>query len=432
MIVGTAANNLVILLINFATSILAARLLGVDGRGQLALVLLYPQLIAAMGLLGLDRGIAITGGQKRLNCPTISITVLAVVLTAPVMIISSYMIIREITDPLLEKLSLLYMLYIPALYLFMFSSSLFNGIGMFFEYNISRLSFYGSYFVLIIVFWMSDISLLNSFIYASLLSVYVVMFVSIIFQIKARSQGEIEERNWKLANIVKDLIVIFKKSSVFIIPGILLVLSARLDQVIVSNYLELKYLGLFVVYVAFSQLLAPIANAINVNVFHLGIKNPGDDIGKVNRLTIFIYMVGSVLLALLAPFLINLLYGESYLEHVSSARLLVLSAFLFFSTKAINEFMMGKSMVLQDVTANVIFIAAMIWCVYLFIPALSITEVAISMVAANFLRFLYLILVFRRLSGRKISEFLLVRLTDIRWVVFSVRRALRRKYEISD
>ena len=69
MIIHTTVNNFIILLINLLTSILAARLLGTDGRGQLALVLLYPQMIATMGLLGLDRGIAIIGGQKRLNYP---------------------------------------------------------------------------------------------------------------------------------------------------------------------------------------------------------------------------------------------------------------------------------------------------------------------------------------------------------------------------
>ena len=427
MIISTAATNLVILLINFATSILAARLLGADGRGQLALVLLYPQMIATMGLLGLDRGIAITGGQKRLNNPVSSIVVLVVVLTIPVMLLSYFVIINEISDPALEELSLLYLFYIPALYLFMLSGALFNGLGMFFEYNLSRLCFYGSYFFLIMVFWAFDIPHLNSFVYASLLSVYVVMLVSIVFQLKARNRGVIGGQPWVLANMVKDLVVIFKKALMFIIPGILIVVSARLDQVIVSSYLELKYLGLFVVYMAFSQLLAPIANAINVNVFHLGIRNPGDNIGKLTRLTVFIYMIGSILLALLAPLLIRLLYGESYLEYVGSARVLVFSAFLFFCSKTINEFMMGKSMVRQDVTASVIFIAALISFAYLLIPVLSITGVAISMVAANFLRFLYLIVVFHSSSGLKIWEFLLVRMSDLAWAVLSARRALKTR-----
>lgn len=427
MIVGTAATNLVILLINFATSILAARLLGADGRGQLALVLLYPQMIATMGLLGMDRGIAITGGQKRLNCPLASIIVLVVALTIPVMLLSYFVIIDKVSDPSLEKLSVLYLFYIPALYLFMLSGALFNGLGMFFEYNLSRLCFYGSYFVLIMVFWASDIPRLNGFVYASLLSVYVVMLVSIVFQLKVRSRGIIEGRPLALANIVKDLVVIFKKASVFIIPGILLVVSARLDQVIVSSHLELKYLGLFVVYMAFSQLLAPIANAINVNVFHLGIRNPDDNIGQLTRVTVFIYMIGSILLALLAPVLIRLLYGEPYLEYVGGARLLVFSAFLFFCSKTINEFMMGKSMVRQDVTASVIFIVALISFSYLLIPVLSITGVAISMVAANAFRSLYLVVVFHGSSGLKISEFLLVRMNDFRWVVRSVRRALKTR-----
>ena len=40
---------------------------------------------------------------------------------------------------------------------------------------------------------------------------------------------------------------------------------------ILSRTLDLKALGLFVVYLAFSQLIGPVANAVNVNVFHISI-----------------------------------------------------------------------------------------------------------------------------------------------------------------
>jgi len=427
MIVSTAATNLLILFINFATSILAARLLGADGRGQLALVLLYPQMVATMGLLGLDRGIAITGGQKSLNVPIASIVALVLLLTAPVILVSYFIITNNVSDVSLKELSILYMLYVPALYIFMFSSALFNGLGMFLEYNLSRLSFYGSYLLLIVVFWVSDIPRLNGFVYASLLSVYVVMLVSMVFQMKARKRGIIEEQSWVLSSILKDLGVIFRKASTFIAPGILLVVMARLDQVIVSSYLELKYLGLFVVYMAFGQLLSPIANAINVNVFHLGIKNQDSDINQLARLTVFVYIIGSILLGLFAPVLIGMLYGESYLEHVGSARLLVLSAFLFFCSKIINEFMMGKSMVHQDVIASMIFIASLIFFSYLLIPTQSIFGMALSMVAANALRSIYLVMVFRRMTGVRITDLLFIRTDDFRYVVHSLGQILKTR-----
>lgn len=427
MIISTTATNLLILLINFVTSILAARLLGADGRGQLALVLLYPQMIATMGFLGLDRGLAITGGQKRLSCPAASIVALTAVLTIPVMLISYFVITAEVTDPSLEKLSLQYVFYVPALYVFMFSGALFNGLGMFFEYNISRLSFYGSYLLLILVFWVSDMPSLSGFVYASLLSVYVVMLVSIVFYMKSRSRGRIEEQSLMPENLVKDIGVIFKKASFFIVPGILLVASTKLDQIIVSNYLELKYLGLFVVYMAYSQLLAPVSNAISVNVFHLGIKNSMSNIGQLTRLTVFIYMLGSILLALLAPFLIRLLYGATYLEHVGTARLLVFSAFLFLCSKIINEFMMGKSMVRQDVIASVIFMAALFSFAYVLIPVFSIFGVAIAMAAANTFRSLYLIMVFHRSSGIGVSELLFVKMSDFRWALLSARRTFKAR-----
>ena len=425
MIVGTSATNLVILLINFATSILAARLLGVDGRGQLALVLLYPQIITTMGLLGLDRGLAITGGQKCLNNPILSIVLLTLLFMMPVMLISYFVIISNVSDPLIMELSLLYTLYTPALYLFMLSGALFNGLGLFFEYNLSRLLFYGSYLLLIIAFWVIDFPSLEAFVYSSLLSVYVVMMASVIFMIRAKRRGMIKKGSWKVSHIVKDFVIIFRKASLFIIPGVLMVASSRLDQIIVSNYMDLKFLGLFVVYVAFSQLLGPITNAVNVNIFHIGITGSKRDIGRFVRSIIFIYMIGSILLALLAPLLINLLYGGPYLEYVNSARLLVFSAFFMFCSKAINEFMMGKSLVRQSVIVSVIFMVSLISFSYVLIPILSLAGMAVSMVGANALRFIYIAIAMQKSSGVGLGRLLVFNRRDFTRAVLSAKKSYK-------
>ena len=412
MIIGTIASNWLILLINLATSILAARLLGAEGRGQLALVLLYPQMIATMGLLGLDRSLAILGGRKELNSPTVSITILTVALSLPVMVLAYFVVTNRITDPTLAKLSLLYIFYIPALYLFMLSISLFNGVGDFVKYNASRLSFYGSYLFLILVFWTYRSSMLNNFVYANLLSVYVAMLVTGIFLFRVK----IHDRSYSLKFIFSDCVVILKKTALFIIPGILAVVSARLDQIILSSYLDVKYLGLFVVYLAFSQLIAPVANAINVNVFHLSIMESKRNIGQLTRIATFTYIICLSLMSLMAPLLVKLLYGETYMEHLSSARLLLLSSFFFFISQIFNEHMKGKSKIRQDIISLTVFMISMACAAYWLLPIFSIFGMAVSMVIANALRFLYLITIFRTEMNMKTSDLLFIRQNDLLWM----------------
>lgn len=422
MIIGTIVTNWLVLLINLATSILAARLLGVEGRGQLALVLLYPQMIATMGMLGLDRGLAIVGGRKELNSPALApIVILTVVFSFPVMVLAYFVVINRIVEPTLAKLSLLYILYIPALYFFMLSISLFNGVGDFIKYNASRLSFYGSYLFLILVFWTYRSLMLNNFVYANLLSVYAAMLVTGFFLFRVK----IHDRLYSLKIIFSDCLVILKKTALFVIPGILAVAATRLDQIILSSYLDVKYLGLFVVYLAFSQMIAPVANAINVNVFHLSIMESKRNIGQLTRIATVTYIICLSLMFLMAPLLIRLLYGETYMEHLSSARLLLLSSFFFFISQIFNEHMKGRSKVRQDIISLTVFMISMACTAYWLLPIFSIVGMAFSMVIANALRFLYLMMIFRREMNMKISDLLFIKQKDLFWMFQTGQKMMR-------
>ena len=87
MILGTISINIVVAIINIVTSILAARVLGADGRGELALILLYPQAIATMGLLGVDRGLSLLSGSKEIMPSLKFVIFLSALITIPVVVI---------------------------------------------------------------------------------------------------------------------------------------------------------------------------------------------------------------------------------------------------------------------------------------------------------------------------------------------------------
>jgi enterobacterial common antigen flippase len=428
VIAKTTVNNLIILLINFITSILAARVLGSEGRGELALILLYPQIIATMGLLGLDRSLAITSGNSRLNSPIKAIAILVLFFIFPIMWVSYFAIISNVSDARLVELSLIYILYTPAVLVFMLSGSVFNGLGMFFEYNMSRLSFYGSYLMLIIVLLMFDVGDLEVFVYSSLLSVYIAMAVSLIFMLIARRHGKINEKVWKLSYTIEDIRVIFKKALLFIVPGVLMVASGRIDQVIVSNYLDLKFLGLFVVYMAYTQLIAPFSNAINIKIFHNGITGIGKNITIFVRMSVFLYANVSVFLILLAPFFISILYGSSYLEYIDSARLLVLSAFFMACSKIFSEYMMGRSMANQNLVSSVLFMSSLVFFSYFLIPTMSITGMAISMIGASAVQFTFLVIKLHAVLDVSINNLLFVNRRDLIWTTLSLKKIYKQKW----
>ncbi len=420
MIFETTVTNFLILGINFATSILAARLLGPDGRGALALVLLYPQAVANIGLLGIDRSVSILGGKKELSNPVLAIASISLALTVPAIIIIYSLVTLQIDDPELVKLSLVYSLYTPALYWFLLTISWFNGLGHFREYNLSRFAFYGSYLALLITLWVTKDSLLQGFVYANLVSVYVAMFVSGLFIFKRVRRPLFIS----CSTLIQDCISIFKKALVFLLPSILVVLATRLDQIILTNYLAVEYLGLFVVYLAFGRLIGPLANAINVNIFHFSISEGKYNISRIMRISIFVYFASLIIMYGMAPFAIGLLYGSEYTTHIASARILLVSSFFFFASQVFNEYLKGRSQGVQDTISQLLYIVILVVGGYVLIPLYSIAGLALSMAFGDFIKFVYLLLLFSKKTGFPTHTLVFLRKDDLVWVSFMIKLKL--------
>jgi hypothetical protein len=148
---------------------------GPTGRGELALVLLYPQLVANIAFLGVDRAIAIQGGRGELASPVSTIMKLALLFSVPAVLVGYITVSLRVSDAHLAGLAKIYLSYVPAMYLFLLAVSLFNGAGDFVRFNSTRLSFYVGNFALVLFIWIASpgISfLLDCVVWANLLSVF--------------------------------------------------------------------------------------------------------------------------------------------------------------------------------------------------------------------------------------------------------------------
>ena len=182
MIIRTLSANLAIQLTTFATSVLSARILGPVGRGELALVLLYPQLVAGVGLLGVDRAVAILSGNRELSRPASAIGKLVLLLSFPVMATGYAVVHWRVSDIHLAGLATLYLAYVPAMFFFLLAVSLFNGVGDFQRFNLARLSYYLINLVLVLVIWWAApilMDLLDWVVFANLVSVYGVLALAL-------------------------------------------------------------------------------------------------------------------------------------------------------------------------------------------------------------------------------------------------------------
>src|SRR5258708_23596435 len=173
MIVRTVWTNLAIQAMTFATSVLTARILGPVGRGELALVLLYPQLVAGIALMGVDRAVAVLSGRGRFARPVTAIIKLAMLLSIPAMGAGDAVLTWRVADPHLSGLATIYLAYVPAVYFFTLAVYLFNVTGDFVRFNVVRLGFYVLNLIVLISIWLvAPFAALDWVVVANLVSVY--------------------------------------------------------------------------------------------------------------------------------------------------------------------------------------------------------------------------------------------------------------------
>jgi O-antigen/teichoic acid export membrane protein len=347
MIKKLITNNFLIQFITLFTSIVTARYLGPEGRGVLALVLLYPQTVANIFLVGIERGFAISIGKKEIT-KTIDIVLLFAFALTIISWIVVYLYTHKYVDNehMLELIKM-YSLYIPMFFIFMFTLSSLQGLGRFNEYTKLNLLYYISYVLLLIsgiLFFKLDV---DGFVYANLLSV-VSVFIFALYLMSKISTTDTKTLKQRI-NIV------FKNSYIFIIPTIAYILTTKIDQFLISNYLDSTSLGLFIVYLAVSRLSSPVTNAFRVYVFHKSIQEDVD-FWITAKQNFFLYGIMTLILFLIAKYIVYILYGEEYLIDIDSLKVLIASSFFYFMGHLASEYLKGRKIIKADIYGNIFYL----------------------------------------------------------------------------
>lgn len=421
MIGGTISANFVIQAMTLATSVLTARLLGPHGRGELALVLLYPQLIAGIAFLGVDRAVAVLGGRGDLRSPFATIAKLVLLFSVPAILAGYIAVTWRVTDPHLAGLSTMYLAYVPATYFFMLAVNLFNGIGDFYRFSAARLWFYGSNLSLVLSIWLvASENFLDWIVVANLISAYSAFVVALWLMRRGfpRSEQAGTPNRGEVQAVVR-------LSLVFAVPVMLYNISNSAYQVLLEHSMGVEPLGLFVVYFAYSRLLAPLGSAIGFHVFHIGIAGKSVDMSRMHRQSLLIYLVCSVPLWLLAEWLIPFVFGRGFVANTWATALLFVSCICAFLADSMAEFLRGRRQVRADINGRLIYLGALgTLGVALMLP-LGLLGLALAMAGGDVLRSVYLASRVGRETGQETGEFWRVSWKDVVELFNRGKRMLR-------
>lgn len=414
---NTLVTNLLIQGITFGTSVLTARILGPVGRGELAAVLLYPQLVASMWLLGVDRAVAVRAGRGDMPHPTIAIVIITLLLSLPAIIVAYCVIHMQINDLRLASLSTQYIAYIPAVYFFMLSAMLFNGIGEFKRFNRVRLGFYISNLLALVFIWaLHPQYALQWVLAANLVSVYIVFLLAIFLLRGMPVSARDHSRHLDIRSI---LIMALP----FALPAAMGHFAAVAYQVVLEQRTSAAAFGSFLIMYSYSRLLSPVGNAVGSHIFRLGISGAHCELASVFRRGWIVYLCCALPLGIVAQWLIPAVFGQDFPVDILSIAALLMACVFALSADSMAEFLKGRAMVRTDTIALALSLSVTFCGGWLLVPRVGIVGMALAMVIAEFIRCSLLAMRAAAVSNTKVICFCQPSSDDISELLHALRSA---------
>ncbi len=338
----TASSNLGITFLGAIGGILAARLLGAEGRGELAAAVVWAGILAGIVQLGLPQALTYVTAKDQQDVGQVFFTMLVLwILQSVGGVIIGWVATSMILVPSQPEavwVVRLYLFSIPLALLSSYLSTIALGLKKYELFNTLRLLAGGGYFLALIVAvifslkevrWVVSLVLVFQFIFA-IVSFF--RFVQVIRPVGSFSKSKI---NGLLAYGLKSYW-----------GNLSWMANARLDQFVMSAFISLEDLGHYAVAVSYAIILFPLSSAFASVIFpHVAEEKQTERslylIKRVLGLNFIAAGIGAVSLALLSPLLIPLLFGKEFTPSVYPAIVLLAGTVLLGSSYVLSDGLRG-------------------------------------------------------------------------------------------
>jgi O-antigen/teichoic acid export membrane protein len=214
-----------------------------------------------------------------------------------------------------------------------------------------------------------------------------------------------------------------------VIPGSLAErLQFRSDAFLLNALVGVRATGIYSVTAGLAETLWYIPNALGTVMFSRAV-DPGEDAAgtavRLTRITVAITALLAVPTFLLGPRMVALLYGRPFADAGVALRWILPGIVAYSVVAVLSRYVVGRG---RPGTATLVMVGGLavnITANLLLIPVLGIRGAAASSSISYTCTAIAMVLVFRRLSGRGIAETLVLRPSDVRAVVRSLRRRTR-------
>lgn len=413
-------------LIGLATSILAARLLLPDGRGELAMLFLWPVLIAELGSFSLSASTSFHMARNKHTPQEIFAgTILIITFLFPALtgiFLFCAPLIYDGQRPEVLQLAYLCAALIPA-YLYALSLiGIFQGAQKFGPYNLLRSLVHFSYLGLILLFLAlqppSVSSFASGYVGAHILLLGVTLWLS-------WKQGWISTR--PNIDVIRSLFLYGLRTHAGVV---LAVANRRLDQLIVSVALAATDFGYYVVAMAIEVPIFFVAVTIEILLFPKIAEQESESgrqqvLGRYFRAALILVVPSTIVFLIMAPWLIEIVFGAAYLPAGDAARILALSGIGYTLKTMLTTYMRASNRMRIVTLSEGVGIVVTVVALAALLPTLGLVGAAIAQVLAFTIPALFMAILIRRDTGLSLAG--LFRFEKRDWQVFGELTARFRR-----
>jgi O-antigen/teichoic acid export membrane protein len=248
-------------------------------------------------------------------------------------------------------------------------------------------------------------------------------------------------RHVELGQIVRPRLGIIRKLAGFGVKGeagnVLQLLNYRLDQYIVSAYVGLTGVGIYAVSASMTEAIFMFANAVALVLLPRLTANDDEAAWMAPlalRNTILIAGIGALVLAVVAPVLVPLAFGDEYDDSVQALWLLLPGTVALAGSKVLTSYIFSQGRPLVNTGITAVSLVVTLAADFAFIPWLDVNGAAIASSLAYSAHFVAALVAYRQLSGQSPFTALIPNRDDIRLYADAARtlRARVMRAQIAD
>lgn len=399
------------------SGVLAARLLGPEQRGQLAAVLLWPSVIAAIGIFGTNWATVrlSAAGERDLGELAGSTGILALALSLVSVMVGWFVLPSLLADrDALVPLARLYLVcWIPVNYLGLNLLALDQGRGNFFRFNWTRAILSPVYIALILMFWAWTRPTVAVFAIALLGGNAAVIVARLTCLARERLVLRITRAS---------VFALLRLGLPFAMSSAAVLLATQIDRIIVVSFLGDAEVGFYMVAWAFAQIFSGFSSSLGTVTFARSASTRMSDemsrfVERNFRRLLLLGVSAGIAAAILAPLLIAPVYGRQFQAAVLPCIFLAIGSAFLPAVTFMDESLRGQGKPEYGVLSRFVGAGLIAFGAMFAVPRWGITGMSMATFAGTFAQAAMLVMLGGRILQIPLAALCLPRAEDVRYVL---------------